>query len=94
MRMLCGSVEVAQHIQFLLKAMGAKRCLELGCFTGYTTLSMALAIPNDGQVVTCDINENFVQRGVWKEAGVDHKVLYKLNNSLLFVNRLNNLDIY
>ena len=74
---MTGSVEVAQHIQLLLKAMRARRCLELGCFTGYTTLSMAQVLPQDGEVITCDINENFAQKSVWKEAGVDHKV-YKI----------------
>ena len=74
MSVMTGSLEVAQHIQLILKAMRARRCLELGCFTGYTTLSMALAIPDDGQVVTCDINEDLVQKSVWIEAGVDHKV--------------------
>ena len=70
---MTGSVEVAQHIQLLLKAMRAKRCLELGCFTGYTSLSMAQVLPQDGEVITCDINENFAQKEIWKEAGVDQK---------------------
>ena len=73
---MTGSVEEAQHFQVILKAMRAKRCLELGCYTGYTTLTMALALPEDGEVITCDIDDTLVQKGIWKEAGVDHKVAY------------------
>jgi predicted O-methyltransferase YrrM len=72
---MTGSVEVAQFFQVILKSMGAKRCLELGCYTGYTTLSLALALPDDGEVITCDISDEFAQKNIWKEAGVEHKVL-------------------
>ena len=71
---MTGSVEVAQFFQIILKAMNAKRCLELGCYSGYTTLSLALALPDNGEIITCDINDGFVQKNIWKEAGVDHKV--------------------
>ena len=77
-----GSVEVAQHFQVILKAMRAKRCLELGCYTGYTALSMALALPDDGQVITCDLNETRVQKSIWREAGVEHKVDFQILKNL------------
>ena len=47
--------------------MRAKRCLELGCFTGCTTLALALALPDDGEVVTLDIDDTLIQKEIWKE---------------------------
>lgn len=54
--------------------MNAKKCLEVGCFTGYTALSLALALPEDGEVISCDITDKFVRKDIWNEAGVGHKV--------------------
>ncbi len=47
-----------QFMQFLIRLIGAKTVLELGTFTGYSALAMALALPEDGRVVTCDISED------------------------------------
>lgn len=73
-RGMLGSLDMVQYFQLLLKAIGAKKCLEIGTFTGYTTLSMAQVVPDDGQVVTCDVDDKRVAFDIWKEANVDHKV--------------------
>lgn len=71
---MMASVECAQLFQVLVKSTRAKRCLEVGCFTGYTTLSLASALPDDGQVFTLDLNRDVVAFDIWKKAGVDRKV--------------------
>jgi len=68
--------EQAQFMALLAKISGARRFLELGTFTGYGTLAMALALPDDGKVVTCDIEESFPNIGkpYWEEAGVSGRI--------------------
>lgn len=70
------SPEQGQFMQFLIKAIKAKRTLEVGTFTGYSALVVALALPADGQVVACDVSEEFtsVGRPYWKQAGVEDKI--------------------
>ncbi len=73
----CCSADCTQLMQVLVKANKAKTCLEIGTSTGINTLAMALALPNDGKIITQDLNDHNcnLARNVWKEAGVDHKVL-------------------
>ena len=70
------SPEQGQFMQLLTKLMGAKRCIEVGVFTGYSSLCVALALPADGHILACDVSEEFtaVARRYWKEAGVEPKV--------------------
>jgi predicted O-methyltransferase YrrM len=65
-----------QFMALLVEMLGARRCLEIGTFTGYSTLVMALSLPDDGQIITCDISETWtaVARRYWAEAGVAHKI--------------------
>lgn len=74
------SPEQGQFMQMLLRLMGARRCLEVGTFTGYSALAMALALPEDGNVVTCDRSEDYtaVARRYWSEAGVDDRIALML----------------
>jgi caffeoyl-CoA O-methyltransferase len=74
----------AALMQLLLRAMGAKRCLEIGTFTGYSSLAMALALPPGGRVVCCDVSETWtaVARRHWKMAGVDRKIQLHLAPAL------------
>ncbi len=65
-----------QFMGVLVKALGARRILEVGVFTGYSSLSMALALPDDGRLVALDISEDYtaLARTYWDKAGVAHKV--------------------
>ncbi|MEO6913552.1 MAG: class I SAM-dependent methyltransferase [Candidatus Baltobacteraceae bacterium] len=65
-----------QLMQLLVKLIGAKRCLEIGVFTGYSSLAVALALPADGKIIACDVSEEYtaVARRYWERAGVAQKV--------------------
>ncbi len=69
-----------QFMMFLLKLIGAKKTLEVGVFTGYSSLCTALTIPADGHVYACDVSEEWtsVARRYWADAGVADKVTLKL----------------
>lgn len=75
--------EQGQFMSFLVKVMGARRALEIGTYTGYSTLCIASALPDNGQVVTCDIAEKWVDIGrkYWKEAGVEHKIEFRFGKA-------------
>src|SRR5580698_9213779 len=68
--------EQGQLMQVLVKMVGAKRTIEVGVFTGYSALAVALALPPDGQIIACDISEEYtsVARRYWLEGGVSGKI--------------------
>lgn len=72
--------EQGQFMGLLVRLMGAKRCIEVGVFTGYSSLAVALALPEDGRIIACDVNEQWtsIARQFWREAGVDKKIDLKL----------------
>jgi predicted O-methyltransferase YrrM len=74
------SPDQGQLMGVLARLIGAKTYLEVGVFTGYSSLSVALALPEDGKVVACDVSEEFtaVARRYWKKAGVEHKIDLKI----------------
>jgi O-methyltransferase len=74
------SAEQAQLLAFLAELTGARRALEVGCFTGYGTLALALALPPDGRVVTLDVNDGWaaIGRRRWEEAGVADRIELRL----------------
>jgi O-methyltransferase len=76
--------EQGHFLAFLVRLIGARRTLELGTFTGYSALTMALALPPDGRVVTCDLCETWtnIGRAHWKRAGVDSKIEVKIGPAL------------
>jgi len=76
--------EQGQFMAMLLRLMGAKRILEIGTYTGYATLWMALALPDDGKVVSCDISKQWTSVGqrFWATAGVKHKIDLRLQPAL------------
>jgi predicted O-methyltransferase YrrM len=78
------SPEQGQFFRFLIHATGAKRCLEIGVFTGYSSTCVALALPEDGHVTACDVNPEWtaIARRYWREAGVEHKVHLRLAPAL------------
>ena len=70
------SPDQGQFMVLLVKLIGAKRCIEIGTFTGYSALTVALALPEDGHLLACDISDEFTRIGrpYWVEAGVAHKI--------------------
>lgn len=76
--------EQGQLMQLLVRLMGARRAIEVGVFTGYSSLSVALAMPPDGRLIACDVSENWtaVARRYWREAGVEAKIELRLAPAL------------
>jgi predicted O-methyltransferase YrrM len=73
-----------QFLQLLVQLIQAKKTLEVGVFTGYSSLWVAAALPDEGKIVACDVSEEYtaVARRYWKEAGVDHKIDLRLRPAL------------
>ena len=76
--------EQGQFMALLVELMGARNALEIGTFTGYSALAVALALPEDGRLVACDISEEWtaIGRRYWEEAGVAHKIDLRLAPAL------------
>jgi len=93
-RMPMGGMQIAreqgQFMGLLVELMGAKKALEVGTFTGYSSLCVARALPADGRLVCCDVSEAFtrVARDYWREAGVAAKVTLELGPALRTLDRL------
>jgi len=73
-----------QLFGLLVELLGARRTLEIGTFTGYSALVVALALPEDGTLVACDVSDEWtrVARRYWEEAGVAHKIDLRLAPAL------------
>jgi predicted O-methyltransferase YrrM len=78
------AVEQGALLSMLVKLLGARRVLEIGTFTGYSSTAMALALPADGRIVCCDVSEEFTAaaRRTWAAAGVEDKVDLRLAPAL------------
>lgn len=95
------SPEQGQFMAFMVELTGAHRLLEMGTFTGYSTLACALALPPDGEIITCDINPTWTQIGqnAWRDAGVREKIQLRLGEgertlqSLLDEGQANTFDM-
>ena len=76
--------EQAALMQLLVRAIGARRCLEIGTFTGYSALAVALALPPGGRIVCCDVSEEWtaIARKYWALAFVSGKIQLKLGPAL------------
>jgi len=76
--------EQGQFMALLVRLIGARRCIELGTYTGYSALAVALALPADGTLVACDVSDEFTRIGrpFWREAGVESKIDLRLAPAL------------
>jgi len=81
---LAGSPEQGQFLALLVRLCGARRVIEVGTFTGYSALCMAAALPDDGQLICCDIigDYNATARRYWQEAGLDERIELRLAPAL------------
>jgi len=82
-QMMVGLLE-GRFLAVLVRLLGARRVLELGTFTGYSSISMAEALPPDGRLITCDVNEETtaIARRYAEEAGVVDRIDYRLGPAL------------
>jgi len=73
-----------QLMALLVKLIGARRCLDIGTYTGYSALAVALALPADGEVITCDVNTEWtdIARRFWREAGMESRIDLRLKPAL------------
>ncbi|MGB3694480.1 MAG: class I SAM-dependent methyltransferase [Spirulinaceae cyanobacterium] len=85
--------EQGQFLALLVQLLGAKKTLEIGVFTGYSSLCVALALPADGKVIACDVNEEStaIAHRYWQQAGVSHKIDLRLAPALETLQQLLNL---
>lgn len=76
--------EQGQFMTLLLQIMGARRCIEIGTFTGYGTLAIARGIPGDGEVLACDISEQWTDMAqpYWRESGVADRIRLRIAPAL------------
>ena len=82
--------EQGQFMALLISLMGARQVLEVGTFTGYSSLCMAEALPEDGRIVACDINDEWTAIGkrYWQEAGVAEKIDLWIDDAKTSLDRL------
>jgi caffeoyl-CoA O-methyltransferase len=82
--------EQGQFMALLVELIGAKNALEVGVFTGYSSLSVALALPADGRLIACDVSDEYtrIARRYWAEAGVSGKIDLRLAPALQTLDQL------
>lgn len=80
MAMMQIAPEQGQFMALLIEMLGARRVLEIGTFTGYSSLAMALALPPGGRIIACDISEEYtaIARRYWARAGVQDRIDLRL----------------
>ena len=74
------SPDQGAFMALLVELLGARRCLEVGVFTGYSSLAVGLALPSGGQVTACDVSEEWtsIARRYWEEAGIADRIDLRL----------------
>jgi caffeoyl-CoA O-methyltransferase len=78
------SPEQGQLMRLLVELIGARRCIEVGVFTGYSSLCVALSLPTDGKLVACDVNAEYTEmaRRYWRRADVEERIELRLAPAL------------
>ena len=84
------SPEQCQFMALLVEMLGVKRAIEVGTFTGYSSLSVAAAMPEDGRLICCDVSEEFtaIARRYWAKAGLAGKIELKLGPAVETLDKL------
>jgi len=74
------SPEQGQFMRLLIEVLGARKTLDIGTFTGYSALSVALSLPDDGRIIACDVSTEWTDLAMtfWKKAGVADKIDLRL----------------
>ena len=74
------SVEQGRFMQWIVRTLRARRCLEVGTFTGYSALTVALMLPADGRLIACDVSREWTSVGLpyWQQAGVAERIDLRL----------------
>lgn len=82
--------EQGQFMEILVQLMGATKTLEIGVFTGYSSLCVALALPPNGQIIACDVSEEYtaIARRYWEAAGVANKISLQLGPAINTLDKL------
>jgi len=90
MAMMQIAPEQGQLLSLLVRALQPKQCLEVGVFTGYSSLVVALALAPEGRITACDVSEEWtaIARRYWQEAGVAQKIDLHLGPALQTLDRL------
>lgn len=86
------SPEQGQFMRLLIELIGARKTLEIGVFTGYSSISVALSLPDDGKIIACDVSEEWtsIAKKYWQKAGVEQKINLKLAPALETLEQLIN----
>jgi O-methyltransferase len=76
--------EQGQFMALLARLTGARRCIEVGVFTGYSSLAVALVLPDNGSIIALDVSEEWtaIARRHWQKAGVDDKIDLRLGRAM------------
>jgi predicted O-methyltransferase YrrM len=84
------SAEQGQFMRLLTELLGARRCIEVGVYTGYSSSCVALGLPDDGLLIACDIDHETtsIARRYWKLANVEHKILLELQPAVTTLTHL------
>ena len=84
------SPEQGQFMSLLVRLMGARKIIEVGTFTGYSSIAMAQSLPEDGLIICCDLSWSWtaIAREYWQEAGVDNRIDLRLAPALSTMNLL------
>jgi predicted O-methyltransferase YrrM len=82
--------EQGQLMALLVKLLGATRCIEIGTYTGYSALAVALALPAHGRLVACDVSDEWtaIGRRFWREAGVESRIDLRLQPAMQTLDEL------